>query len=641
MASGDETAAPPGPSRATTLNFMGGGGEMGAIIRAHDWASSSLGPPESWPRPLKTALRLLLSTGHPMFLWWGPDLIQFYNDAYRQSIGPERHPSAIGQRGQDCWDEIWDVIGPQIAQVMSGGAATWHENQRLPITRNGRLEEAYWTYSYGPVDDEDAPHGVGGVLVVCTETTQAVLAEQRRAAEADRLQRIFEQAPGFICILRGPDHVFEFVNAAHRRLFGSEGWVGKPVRDAFPGIAGQGFYEALDQVYRTGERIIFSGAAARFRRTPEGPEEISYLDFIYAPIVGDDETVTGIFCEGFEVTAARLAQDALRKSEEQLRLATEAAEIGLWDADLVAGALFAPPRVKSMFGISPDGEATMVDFFACLHPEDRDTTVAALGAALDPDLRALYDVEYRTVGRDGVLRWIAAKGRGVFDDAGRCVRVVGTALDITARKETEEHLRLMVNELNHRVKNSLATVQAIAALTLRRDGVSPEVREALTARLHALSKAHDVLTDEKWAGAGLHEIAWQAAAPYDPEGDRHRFEIAGPPVNLPPKSAIAVALAFHELATNAAKYGALSVPGGRVRIYWTTSPSDGGGARLTLTWTESGGPPVTAPRAAGFGTRLIERGLADELQGAARIAYPATGVVCVIEAPIDAPIDAA
>ena len=159
---------------------------MGALIRAHDWAASPLGEPRTWPQGLKTSVRLLLSTGHPMFLWWGPELIQFYNDAYRRSIGPERHPSAIGQRGRECWAEIWDIIGPQIEQVMAGRGYTWHENQLVPITRHGKREDVYWTYSYGPIDDPSAPHGVGGVLVVCTETTEQVLAEQRLRDEDRR-----------------------------------------------------------------------------------------------------------------------------------------------------------------------------------------------------------------------------------------------------------------------------------------------------------------------------------------------------------------------------------------------------------------------------------------------------------------------
>src|ERR1700732_4608749 len=146
-------------NRPTSADFLAGGGEMGALTRAYDWSATPLGKPETWPQSLRTALRILLNTNHPMFIWWGPELIQFYNDAYRQTLGPERHPSALGQSGRECWAEIWDIIGPQIEQVMSGGGATWHENQLVPVTRHGRLEQVWWTYGYSPVDEDDGGRG--------------------------------------------------------------------------------------------------------------------------------------------------------------------------------------------------------------------------------------------------------------------------------------------------------------------------------------------------------------------------------------------------------------------------------------------------------------------------------------------------
>jgi PAS domain S-box-containing protein len=177
-------------TRPTSADFLAGGGEMGALTRAYDWSASPLGKPEAWPQSLRTALRILLNTNHPMFIWWGEELIQFYNDAYRQTMGAERHPSALGQRGRECWAEIWDIIGPQIEQVMSGGGATWHESQLIPVTRHGRLEQVYWTYGYSPIDEDD---GIGGVLVVCRDVTKDYLADaalREREAELARVQQI-------------------------------------------------------------------------------------------------------------------------------------------------------------------------------------------------------------------------------------------------------------------------------------------------------------------------------------------------------------------------------------------------------------------------------------------------------------------
>src|ERR1700733_1298066 len=177
-------------NRPTSVDFLAGGGEMGALTRAYDWSASPLGSPESWPQSLRTAVRILLNTNHPMFIWWGDELIQFYNDAYRQTMGPERHPSALDQRGRECWAEIWPAIGPQIEQVMSGGGATWHETQLIPVTRHGRLEQVYWTYGFSPIDEDD---GIGGVLVVCRDVTKDQLASvalREREAELARVQQI-------------------------------------------------------------------------------------------------------------------------------------------------------------------------------------------------------------------------------------------------------------------------------------------------------------------------------------------------------------------------------------------------------------------------------------------------------------------
>jgi len=167
--------------------FLAGGGEMGALMRGHDWSSTTLGDPVFWPQTLRTMVCLMLNTHHPMYIFWGADSICFYNDAYRQSLGSERHPGSLGQPARAVWGEIWDAIAPQIEQVMSGGGATWHEDELFVITRHGQRRDVYWTYSYSPINQETAPNGVGGVLVVCTETTIAV---EARIAEAQRLETL-------------------------------------------------------------------------------------------------------------------------------------------------------------------------------------------------------------------------------------------------------------------------------------------------------------------------------------------------------------------------------------------------------------------------------------------------------------------
>ena len=336
-----------------TPDFLAGGGEMGELIRAHDWASTPLGPPEMWPQPLRTAIRLLLNTGHPMYVWWGPALRCFYNDAYRQSIGPERHPGSLGRPAREVWDEIWDIIGPQIDQVMAGGGATWQENHLVPITRNGRREDVYWTYSYGPIDDPGAPSGVGGVLVVCTETTKQVLAERRHRAEQERLTQMFAQAPGFTALLRGPDHVFELTNPAYVQLVGHRDVIGKPVREALPEVEGQGFFELLDRVYASGKAFVATGMSVDLQRTPDSPVEQRFVDFVYQPVT-DGGRVDGIFVQGADVTERRHAEERLRDSEARLRTIFENTTDFIVVTDLDQRITACNPAAAAALGYAPD-----------------------------------------------------------------------------------------------------------------------------------------------------------------------------------------------------------------------------------------------------------------------------------------------
>jgi signal transduction histidine kinase len=305
---------------SASASFLAGGGEMGALMRAHDWGRTPLGPPHGWPPPLRTALRLLLNTGHPMYIWWGRELFCFYNDAYRGSIGTDRHPSSLGRQGREVWAEIWPIIGPQIEHVMSGHGATWNHNHLVPITRNGRVEQVYWTYSYSPIDDETAQTGVGGVLVICTETTEQVLAEQTmRAAEA-RWRQLFDQAPGFMCVLSGPEHRFEYCNARYFELAGGREILGKTVIEALPEVERQGFIALLDGVYRTGKAHAASAAPIYLPSCDEaGTLQLRYLDFVYQPVLDGKGEVTGIFVEGSDVTDRVLTTQALVESEARFR----------------------------------------------------------------------------------------------------------------------------------------------------------------------------------------------------------------------------------------------------------------------------------------------------------------------------------
>ena len=200
------------------LEFLTGGGAMGEHIRVYPWAHTPLGEPQFWPQGLRTAVRVLLTTQHPMFIFWGHEHACLYNDAYSRSLGPEKHPAILGAPGRASWQEIWPIIGPQIEQVMRGEGATWHENQLVPIIRHGELQDVYWTYGYSPIDEPGFPHGVGGVLVVCTETTEQVLAKQRLSPNVSGLCNYSIRRRRFSPLLRGPEHVIELANPGYLKL---------------------------------------------------------------------------------------------------------------------------------------------------------------------------------------------------------------------------------------------------------------------------------------------------------------------------------------------------------------------------------------------------------------------------------------
>ncbi|MEZ5742025.1 MAG: PAS domain-containing protein, partial [Burkholderiaceae bacterium] len=292
--------------RISSPAFLSGGGPTGELIRAFDWAETALGPPADWPVPLRTVLGIVLATNHPGFIFWGPQAICLYNEAYSRSLGPEKHPSILGAAGEQAWPEIWSIIGPQIHQVMSGGEATWHENQLVPIMRRGSIEDVYWTYGYSPIRDESAPNGVGGVLVLCTETTEQVLAAERLEQAQAQWRSWFHQAPGFMCIVKGPDHTFEFANPGYVALFGDV--VGKSVAQALPWALDQGFIELLDEVLESGEPYTARAAPVAIPQGDADGIQHLYLDFVFQPIRDDRGSFIGVFVIGSDVTERRLAE---------------------------------------------------------------------------------------------------------------------------------------------------------------------------------------------------------------------------------------------------------------------------------------------------------------------------------------------
>ena len=326
---------------------------------------------------------------------------------------------------------------------------------------------------------------------------------------------------------------------------------------------------------------------------------------------------------------------ALSESEARFRHMADSAPALIWMTDDTAQIVFANMHFDHLFG-RPASELAGDGWDTIVHPPDLPAFAAGFRAAFEG--REPFRAEVRVVDRTGAVRWLRCEGVPRLDDAGTFLGFTGCNVDITDAKRAEEHHLLLIHELNHRVKNTLATVQSIAQQSLRGlDGEEAQAaRAAFEARLLALARAHDVLTRESWDGAELATVVADAIRPLEAaDGQRPRFVASGPRLRLAPRLALSIAMALHELGTNAVKYGSLSREGGRVDIAWSVQRVPE--LRLSLRWTESGGPPVTPPTRRGFGSRLIERSLARELDGTVRLAYEPSGVVCTIDAPVPPP----
>ncbi|MBA3522910.1 MAG: PAS domain-containing protein, partial [Gemmatimonadales bacterium] len=634
-------------------DVLAGGGEMGALMRAFDWASTPVGPVSAWPQSLRTVVGMLLTSSHPMLLFWGPDLVQFYNDATIPILAADRHPSALGQRGQECWAEAWDtVVGPQLKAVMERGETAWNEDQLVQLTRGGLPRHAYLTYDYSPVRDDAGC--VFGVLATGQETTKRVLADRRLqilrnlaaqetqarsvleacaraatvlaqdradlpfallylreagarefrlagdsglspddparvtvlvpgdaaavwpvdrvlgglspvliddlagrvsdgghrwtsgrvhqammlpigysndgpqvetvliaglsarlpldheyrsflvavagqigrgvasaqahasagraetlSAELSRLASLFEQAPGWLAVVRGPDHVFELTNPLHRRLIGHRDVLGKPAREALPELEGQGFFELLDRVYRTGESYSGNEVLMQYQRTPGAALEDHYFNFVYQPLRNSDGEISGIVAMGYDVTEQVHSREAAERTaaerdveRRQLLAVLAQSPLGIVIAEAPSGKmLYANGRLEEItgHGALPERVEAYSEHFRGFHPDGR--TISSHEWPLPRALQGeVVEHEILLVEHESGRRTeVAVNAAPVRDAAGNIIAAVAFFQDVTVERRREQQL------------HDAQRLQSVGTLA---GGVAHEINNQMTAVLH-------------------------------------------------------------------------------------------------------------------------------------------------------------
>src|SRR5215831_15614060 len=495
----------PGTSRKSRGDeFPLGGGEMGALVRALDWSKTSLGPISAWPAHLKATIDLMQPAQAQIVLFWGPEFVALYNDAYAPTIG-DKHPRALGRPARENWEELWGDLEPLLRRVLETGETVFAKDRLFYIERHGYPENVYFDISYSPVQNQTGE--IGGVLCIVSETTERVVAQQELARAQERLTQALSAA----------------------------------------------------------------------------------------------------------------------------------GMVGTFDWHVQTDTFHSDAHFAQMFSVDPaKGEkgAPLAEYLAGIHPEDVEGITEALNHALSTGEK--YVQEYRLL-KDGTIRWVEARGECLYDGNGKPSRFVGVVVDITNQKEAQERQRLLAWEANHRVKNLIAIFRGIISLSARSARTPQEMAQSLRGRLDALMRAKDLIrpgimgTEAHIERTTVDAIVRTVLQPYDDGTSRERIVVSGPDVAVGAKAVTSLALALHETATNAAKYGALSEPNGAIRIKWETQGGD-----FHLEWEETGGPEIVAPpQAGGFGSVLTERSIAGQLGGKIEYDWRRNGLKLKVIVPID------
>lgn len=649
-----EHVAGGGPSHAESAGAAFLGDDAHArFIAGFDWTATCAGAIAGWPPELRTAVGLALPTTVPTVIWWGPDYCAIPNEAYL-SLLTER-----GRGPGDRFDDIWGGedgrrLRGQLDEVaMTRRGRVW-QDARVDMLRGGRLTETYWTYGVTPILGRDGQ--LLGLFNGTRDTTDRMLAARRRdlliglddaLAATESVDALIDAAVGLIggalaanrCGFAEVDRAVDLLDI--RRCWSEPGVA--DVRGRYP----LGSWGAITDELAAGHTVVVDDYSLDPRvadpATQARYRAIGLAAGIVVPIVERGAYLGGVFVQHdtprawseHEVALATAATQrlwgaikrvradlALRASERRHRLIFEQAEDIIFTTGLDGRIAACNPASARALGYAMEDliGRSIADFMA---PGEFERTQPNRRGKRQHRGTTRYEVD--VVGHsEKAMRW-EINSSLAQDRDGRATGVYVIARDVTERRAFEQRRELLIHELNHRVKNTLSLVQALAHQSFRAGEDAAVAQREFVGRLGTLAAAHDLLTREQWEGVTLAELVGAVSATLA----RDRIGASGPAVTVTPKAAVALAMALHELGTNAIKYGALSNDVGRVDVGWTIDAD-----RLRLDWRETNGPLVTVPKRRGFGVRMIERALASDLNAVVKVAFAPEGVWCAIDAPV-------
>ncbi len=591
--------------------------EMKSRIQAFNWAATPLGAIETWPQSLRTAVDIVTASPVPMVLLWGKDAIMIYNDAYAGFAG-SRHPHILGSPVLQGWPEVAD-FNRQVMQVGLAGETLSFKDKHFVLNRRGAPEDAWMNLDYSPVRDETgAP---AGVLAIVVETTSWVYAARAQRESESRFRTLADNIAQFAWMADETGSIFWY----NKRWFDYTG-------TSLEEMKGWGWQKVHhpDHVNRVVEKISrhFKTGEVWEDTFPLRGRDGTYRWFLSRamPIRDESGKVVRWFGTNTDIT------EHLEEAERNTQLATIVgtspdAIISLAEDGTV---LSWNPGAEQMFGYTADeiiGTSERI-----LFTDGADGEFEEKYRHLRQGEHVLRDAVRRR--KDGTLIDVAINAAPMRRPDGRIIGFSAVLRDISERRRVEKHLRVVMRELSHRTKNLLAVIMAMVRQTARASSDVAVLQSELIQRLQSLSASHDLLVAEDWTGASVEELIRAVLQPFI-GNTSDALECEGPRVFVNATAAQNLGLALHELATNAAKYGALSTSEGRVRVTWALAPNGVGAPHLTLSWRERAGPAVAPPTIKGFGHIVVERVAAQALNASVSYEFESDGVRWAITIPPD------